>query len=230
MFSASSFDRISRLLSGVRSSCDMLARNSDLYFEVSASCSAFSSSDDARLLDLAVLLLDLHVLLREQLGLLFQLLVGLLQLFLLLLEPLLGRLQRARLRLQAVVGLGQLLLPGLQLDGERLRLLQQLLGPHRRGDGVEDDADAFGELVEEGQVDVAEAVERGQLDHRLDLAFEQHRQHDDVQRLGFAEAGADLDVVGRARWSSRMLCFSSAAWPTSPSPALNRLARFLRSV
>ncbi len=37
-------ERISRLLSGVRSSCDMLARNSDLYFEVSASCSAFSSS------------------------------------------------------------------------------------------------------------------------------------------------------------------------------------------
>ena len=31
-------------LSGVRSSCDMLARNSDLYFEVSASSSAFSSS------------------------------------------------------------------------------------------------------------------------------------------------------------------------------------------
>ena len=32
------------LFSGVRSSCDMLARNSDLYFEVSASSSAFSSS------------------------------------------------------------------------------------------------------------------------------------------------------------------------------------------
>ena len=31
-------------LSGVRSSCDMFARNSDLYFEVSASSSAFSSS------------------------------------------------------------------------------------------------------------------------------------------------------------------------------------------
>jgi hypothetical protein len=30
--------------SGVRSSCDMLARNSDLYLEVSASCSAFSST------------------------------------------------------------------------------------------------------------------------------------------------------------------------------------------
>ena len=36
-------DRISRLFSGVRSSCDMLARNSDLYLEVSASCLAFSS-------------------------------------------------------------------------------------------------------------------------------------------------------------------------------------------
>src|SRR5213592_2630025 len=33
-----------RLLSGVRSSWDMLARNSDLYLEVKASCLAFSSS------------------------------------------------------------------------------------------------------------------------------------------------------------------------------------------
>ena len=36
-------DRINRLFSGVRSSCDMFAKNSDLYLEVSASCSAFSS-------------------------------------------------------------------------------------------------------------------------------------------------------------------------------------------
>ncbi len=36
-------ERMRRLFSGVRSSCDMLARNSDLYFEVSASCAAFSS-------------------------------------------------------------------------------------------------------------------------------------------------------------------------------------------
>ena len=44
-FDASTFDRISSELSGVRSSCDMFARNSDLYFELSASCSAFSSSE-----------------------------------------------------------------------------------------------------------------------------------------------------------------------------------------
>ncbi len=43
-FSISIWDRMSMLLSGVRSSCDMLARNSDLYFEMRASCSAFSSS------------------------------------------------------------------------------------------------------------------------------------------------------------------------------------------
>ena len=42
-FSASSLDRISRLLSGVRSSWLMLARNSDLYFELTASWAAFSS-------------------------------------------------------------------------------------------------------------------------------------------------------------------------------------------
>ena len=43
-FSVSCWPRIKMLLSGVRSSCDMLARNSDLYFEVSESSVAFSSS------------------------------------------------------------------------------------------------------------------------------------------------------------------------------------------
>ena len=43
LFSASIFDRMSIELSGVRNSCDMLARNSDLYLDVRASCSAFSS-------------------------------------------------------------------------------------------------------------------------------------------------------------------------------------------
>ena len=42
-FSASIRLRISIEFSGVRSSCDMLARNSDLYFEESASWAAFSS-------------------------------------------------------------------------------------------------------------------------------------------------------------------------------------------
>ena len=40
----------------------------------------------------------------------------------------------------------------LQLGRQRLRLLEQLLGSHRRGDRVEHDADRFGELAEEVQV------------------------------------------------------------------------------
>ena len=42
-FSSSCWARISRLFSGVRSSWDMLAMNSDLYFEETASWLTFSS-------------------------------------------------------------------------------------------------------------------------------------------------------------------------------------------
>ena len=116
------------LLSGVRSSCDMLARNSDLYFEVSASSVAFSSSGAARLLDFLVLALDLDVALGELLGLLLELLVGLLQFALL----------------------------GLQFAGELLGLLEQAFGLHRRLDAVEHDADARGELLEERHLQLGE--------------------------------------------------------------------------
>ena len=74
------------LLSGVRSSCDMFARNSDLYFEVSASSAAFSSSARRACSISCVLALDLGVLLGELLRLLRELLVGLLQLALLRLQ------------------------------------------------------------------------------------------------------------------------------------------------
>ena len=134
---------------------------------------------------------------RELAGLRLQLLVGLLQLVLLLLEQLLGRLERRGLLLQPGVGLAQLLLLALQLLGQRLRLLQQRLGPHVGRDRVEHDGDRLGELVEQGEVDVLEAVERGQLDDRLDLALEDDRQDDDVQRGRLAQAGADPDVVAR---------------------------------
>ena len=101
------------LLSGVRSSCDMLARNSDLYFEVSASSRGLFFQRAAGLLDFLVLALHFDILLGELLRLLLQLLVGLLQ-FLLL---------------------------RLQFAGELLRLLEQAFGLHRRFDGVEHDAD-----------------------------------------------------------------------------------------
>ena len=152
----------------------------------------------AGLLDFLVLALDFGVLLGELLGLRRQLLVGLLQLG----------------------------LPGLQLDGQLLRLLQQALGAHRRFDGVEHDADRLRELLEEGQMRRGERFERRQLDHRLGLALEQHRQHDDV-----AAAAPRRDWSGSAMYSrgtlvSRMRCLSRAHWPTRPIADLDPLARW----
>ena len=130
--SASCRDRISRLLSGVRSSCDMLARNCDLYLEVSASCSAFSSS--------SCLASSTSRFLRSTSAFC----VG----------------ELARLLLELLVGLLQLLLLGLQLLGQALRLAQQLVGAHRRLDGGDDDAEALEQLVEEGELDLGERLER----------------------------------------------------------------------
>jgi hypothetical protein len=69
---------------------------------------------------------------------------------------------------------------------------------------------------------------RGQLDHGLDLALEQHRQHDDVARRRLAQARADLDVVV-GHVGQQDAPFSSAHCPTSPSPSEAAWARCLRS-
>ena len=65
---------------------------------------------------------------------------------------------------------------------------------------VEHDADAGGQLLEERQLQVGEGVERRQLDHRLDLTLEQHRQHDHVARLapGTGPSGSARRCGGRS--------------------------------
>ena len=103
-----------------------------------------------------------------------------------------------RLLLELLVGLLQLLLLRLQLAGELLRLLEQTFGLHRRFDRVEHDADRGGELFEEHGLQRGEFVERGELDHRLDLVFEQHRQHDDVARHRLEQRRSDRDGVRQA--------------------------------
>ena len=150
---------------------------------------------EARELDLVVLLLDGLVLLDEQRRLLLELLVDLLQLLLLLAQHLLGRTERLRLRLELLVRALQLVLLPLQLArlllqlvGERLRLLEQLLGAHVRADHVEDDADALRELLEEDPVDLAERLEARELDDRAHVVLEEDGQDDDVQRRRLAEA------------------------------------------
>ena len=168
-----------------------------MYFDESASWSAFSSSASAGELDLLVLDLDPAVLLLELLRLLLELLVRLLKLLLLGLQELLGGPQRRRLGLELGVRALQLLLLGLQLLGlalqvlrERLRLEEQLLGAHVRLDRVQDDADRLGELVEERLLGVAEPRERAQLDHRHDRVLEEDREDDDARRQRLAEARA----------------------------------------
>ena len=118
--SASCCPRIRMLLSGVRSSCDMLARNSDLYFDVSANSVAFSSRAAASLFDLLVFTFDFHIAFGELLSLLLKLFIGLLK----------------------------FRLSDLQFGGQLLRLLQQALGLHRGLDTVQHDADTRRELIE----------------------------------------------------------------------------------
>ena len=133
----------------------------------------------------------------QLLGLLFQLLPGLFDFAVLAFDFLVLLGQQAGLFLQLLVGLLQFLLPGLQLLGQRLRLLEQVFCPHVGLDRVEHDADRFGQLIEESLMRRVEALERGQLQHALDLSFEDDRQHEDAARRRVAQAGRDADVVGR---------------------------------
>ena len=153
-FSASCWPRIRIELSGVRSSCDMFARNSDLYFEVSASSAAFSSS--ARRACSTSLFLRSTSAFCSASCLAFD----------------------ASSSLVCCSSICRVC----SSVGQLLRLLQQVLGPHRRLDRVEHDADRLRELLEERQVGGGERPQRRQLDDRLGLALEQHRQHDDALR------------------------------------------------
>ena len=110
-------------------------------------------------------------------------------------QQLLGRLEGRGLFLELLVRLLELLLLGLQLFGlalqllgQALRLRQQLLRPHVRADRVEHDADRLGQLLEERLLDIREALERGELDHRQHLVLEEHGEDDQVDRQPLAEA------------------------------------------
>ena len=94
----------------------------------------------------------------QLLGLFLQLLAGLFDFAVLAFDFLVLLGQQAGLFLQFLVGLLQFFLAGLQLLGQRLRLLEQAFRAHVGFDGVEHDADRFGQLVEEGLVRGIEAA------------------------------------------------------------------------
>ena len=126
-------------------------------------------------------------------------------------------------RFEPAVRFLQFSLSGLQFLSERLRLLEQFLGSHVRFDRIDNDTDRLGQLIEESELDLIERNERRKFDDGLDLAFEQHGQHDDICRSRFAEAGIDLDVV--RRYVIMMIrSFSSAHWPMMLSPKRNSFA------
>jgi hypothetical protein len=64
---------------------------------------------------------------------------------------------------------------------------------------VQHDADAGGQLFQERHLQIGEGADRRQFDHRLHLALEQHRQHDDVRGLDLEQAGADRHHVPACR-------------------------------
>src|SRR3569623_992189 len=99
--------------------------------------------------------------------------------------------EQAGLLLQRFVGLLQLLLATLQFLGERLRLFEQILGTGVGRDGVDDDADGFGQLIEDRLMRRAEAFNRRKLEHAARLTFKHHRQHQHVHGGVFAEARGD---------------------------------------
>src|SRR5438874_9244740 len=63
----------------------------------------------------------------------------------------------------------------LRLGEEDLRLLEELFGAHVGLDGVENNSDAVGQLIEEVEVRLAERRNRSEFDHGLDASLEKHR-------------------------------------------------------
>ena len=132
------------------------------------------------------------------------------------------RLSSAAFSCELLVGLLELARLRLQLLGQRLRLLEQLLGAHVGDDRVEHDADRLGELLEERAVDLAERPQRGQLDDARPAPRTATGSTTMLRRRRLAEPGRDLHVVLGTFGDEDRLLPSTAAWPTRPSPSAKR--------
>ena len=229
-FSRSSLDRISRLFSGVRSSWLMLARNSDLYFEVSASCSAFSSSaslacSTSRFLASTCLFCsDSRCALSSSSALVC------------CSSSCLVRSSSSDWRSDAACCSSRSLVFFSSscwacssevsscdcFSRPSVRMLAAMVLSTMPMDSISWSRKDWWVSLN--------SPKRGQLDHRLDLALEQRRQDDDVQRRGLAQARADLDVVLRhvGQQDARLLVRRTGR--SGPRAARNWSARCLRLV
>ena len=109
----------------------------------------------ARLFDFHVLSFDLCILFSELPGFLLEFLIRLLKFF----------------------------LSRLEFDGQLLALPEQSLGAHGRFDGIQDNADGLGELLEKAQMGFSKFLQRGEFDNRLGLTFKEDGQNDDRGRF-----------------------------------------------
>src|SRR5271157_3597785 len=130
-------------------------------------------------------------------GLFLQRAAGLLDLSVLQLDLGVLRGKQSCLGAKLLIGLLQLALARLELDGQLLRLLEQALGAHRRLDRVEHHADTRRELIEEDEVRGGKGFEGGQLDDCLDLSFEKQGQYHDIRGRGVPKTGTDAGIVRR---------------------------------
>jgi PAS domain S-box-containing protein len=161
-------------------------------------------------------------------GLFFQFLLGQLDFAILPFDFLVLPRQQARFRFKLFVGLLQFLLAALKFARQRLRLLEELLGAHVRLDRIEHDADRFRQLIKERLCNGVDFLERSEFDDRFDLAFEEHRQDNDVTRRGLAEARRDVDVIFRYIHQQDRLAFHGAL-PDKPFAELDAIAGALSS-
>ena len=79
----------------------------------------------------------------------------------------------------------------LQFRRQLLGLLEQAFGLHRGLDAVQHDADASGELFQEGQLRSRERAQRSQFNHRLHPILEEYGQHNYVSRDRSEQSGTD---------------------------------------
>ena len=195
-FCASTPARMSMLVSGVRSSWDMLARNSDLYRDASASCWA-RSSISCRACSISKFLTSMSRFCRTS-----------------------SAAFSSSSALDCCSSSGCSSPTGLQLGGQPLRLVEQGVGAGVGDDRVEVDADALHQLLEEVALHGGEPVERRQLDDAEHLVLEHDRQHDQVDRRRGAQARGDPHVA-RAGSPRR----AAAAWSAPPARSATGRAR-----
>ena len=128
-----------------------------------------------RLFNFAIFALDLVVLVFLQACFVFQFFVRLAKFFLLSAQQVFRGLQRTRLLFEAAIRFGEFGLLLLERFRKRLRFLKQCFSTHIRANRVQNDSDTFGQLVKEGQVNIAETVERSEFDNGGHLSFKNHR-------------------------------------------------------